>query len=107
MSDTNVGRAPVRWKPIPTRWPLIHTEAGMDIYTLGKLALPVVVTIMAVSAVLTLVGGFFTAVRTFASMQRFLQKMEQSGRPSVTINVAVYSANTGRRASKPPMQAKE
>ena len=102
MSDTNVGRAPVRWKPIPTRWPLIHTEAGMDIYTLGRLALPVVVMIMAVSAVLTLVGGFFTAVRTFASMQRFLQKMEQSGRPSVTINI-----NTGRRASKPPMQAKK
>jgi hypothetical protein len=74
----------------------------MDIYTIGRLAIPVVVTIMAVSAVLTLVGGLFTAVKTFASLQRFLQRMEQSGRPSVTINI-----NTGRRSSKPPMQAKE
>lgn len=107
MSDTNVGRAPVRWKPIPTRWPLIHTEDGMDIYTLGSLALPVVMTIMAVSAVLTLVAGLFTAVKTFASLQRFLQRMEQSGRPAVTINIDARVANTGRRSSKPPMQAKK
>ena len=74
----------------------------MDIYTLGRLALPVVVMIMAVSAVLTLVTGLFTAVKAYASIQRFLHRMEQSRRPSVTINIF-----QGRRSSKPPMQAKK
>ena len=48
----------------------------MDIYTLGRLALPVVIAIMAVAAVLTLVMGIFTAVKTLASVQRFFQQME-------------------------------
>ena len=79
----------------------------MDIYTLGRLALPGVVAIMAVAAILTLFAGVFTAVKTLASLQRFLanefaRQMEDSRRPSVTINI-----NTGRRASKPPMQAKK
>jgi hypothetical protein len=73
----------------------------MDPYTIGSLALPVVTMIMAVSAVLTLVTGLFTAVKSYASIQRFLQSMEQSGRPSVTINIF-----SGRRSSKPPMRAK-
>ena len=98
--DTNVGRITKRWKPIPIRW-LFYTEDVMDPYTIGRLALPVVTTILAVSAVLTLVTGLFTAVKAYASIQRFLQRMEQSGRPSVTINIF-----SGRRSSKPPMQAK-
>jgi len=102
MGSTNVGWATERWKPIPTRWPLIYTEDGMDIYTLGRLALPGVVAIMAVAAILTLFAGVFTAVKTLSSLQRFFQQMEDSRRPSVTINI-----NTGRRASKPPMQAKK
>lgn len=79
----------------------------MDIYTLGRLALPGVVAIMAVAAVLTLFAGVFTAVKTLSSLQRFFQQMEDSRRPSVTINIDARIANTGRRASKPPMQAKK
>ena len=44
----------------------------MDIYTLGKLALPVVVGIMAVAAVLTLAMGIFTAVKTLENVAAFL-----------------------------------
>ena len=84
----------------------------MDIYTLGRLALPGVVAIMVVAAVLTLFAGIFTAVKTLSSLQRFLanefaRQMEDSRRPSVTINIDARIANTGRRASKPPMQAKK
>ncbi len=74
----------------------------MDVYTLGKLALPGVISIMAVAAVLTLFAGVFTAVKTLVSLQRFFHLMEDSRRSSVTINVF-----TGRRASKPPMQARK
>lgn len=79
----------------------------MDIFTLGRLALPGVVAIMAVAAVLTLFAGVFTAVKTLSSLQRFFQQMEDSRRPSVTINIDARIVNTGRRASKPPMQAKK
>ena len=84
----------------------------MDIYTLGRLALPGVVAIMAVAAILTLFAGVFTAVKTLSSLQRFFQQMEDGRRPSVTINidagiVDASIANTGQRASKPPMQAKK
>ncbi len=48
----------------------------MDIYTLGRLALPGVVAIMAVAAILTLFAGVFTAVKTLTSLQRFFQQME-------------------------------
>ncbi len=74
----------------------------MDIYTLGKLVLPVVVGIMAVAALLTLFAGVFTAVKTLSSLQRFFHLMEDGRRSSVTINI-----NTGGRTSKPPMQAKK
>jgi hypothetical protein len=102
MGGTNVGWATVRWKPIPTRWPFFYTEDGMDIYTLGRLALPGVVAIMAIAALLTLFAGVFTAVKTLMSLQRFFQQMENGKRPSVTINII-----TGRRASKPPMQERK
>ena len=74
----------------------------MDIYTLGKLAFPVVVAIMVVAAILTLFAGVFTAVKTLTSLQRFFQQMEDGKRSSVTINII-----TGRRSPKPPMQSKE
>jgi cytochrome c-type biogenesis protein CcmH/NrfG len=74
----------------------------MDIYTLGKFALPGVVAIMAVAAVLTLFAGVFTAVKSLASLKRFFRQLEENKQPSVTINI-----QTGRRASQPPMQAKK
>jgi hypothetical protein len=74
----------------------------MDLYTLGKLALPVVVGIMAVAAILTMVTGIFTAVKTLTTVQRFFQSMEGSHRPPVTINI-----NTGETSSNPPMQEQD
>jgi len=74
----------------------------MDLYTIGRLALPVVIGIMGVAAILTLVMGIFTAVKTMTSVQRFFQHMEETRRTAVTINI-----NTGRRPPKSPMQAKE
>jgi hypothetical protein len=74
----------------------------MDAYTVGRLALPIVVLVLAVSAVLMLVTGLLTTVKVASTIQRFLQKMEESKRPSVTINIF-----QGRRSSKPPMQEKK
>lgn len=74
----------------------------MDPYTIGRLALPVVIGIMAVAAILTLAMGIFTAVKTMTSVQRFFQHMEETRRPSVTINFF-----GGRRSSKPPMRAEK
>ena len=74
----------------------------MDAYTIGRLALPGVIAIMAAAAILTLFAGVFTAVKTLASLQRFFQQMEDGRRPSITINIL-----TGRQTSKPPMQARK
>ena len=74
----------------------------MDLYTLGKMALPVVVGIMAVAAILTMVTSIFTAVKTLTSVQRFFQSVEDTHRPPVTINI-----NTGEAASNPPMQEQD
>jgi hypothetical protein len=74
----------------------------MDPYTIGRLALPVVISIMAVAAILTLVMGIFTAVKTMISVQRFFQHMEETRRSAVTINFF-----NGRRTSKPPMRAEK
>lgn len=74
----------------------------MDIYTLGKFALTGVIAIMAIAAVLTLLGGVFTAVKTLTGLQRFFRQIEDGSRSSLTINI-----NTGRRPSRPPMQAKK
>ena len=74
----------------------------MDMYTLGKLALPVTIGIMAVSAILTLAMGLFTTLKTLESVQRFFQHMEESRRSSLTINVM-----TGKRSSQPPMREQD
>lgn len=74
----------------------------MDPYTIGRLALPVVIGIMAVAAILTLTMGIFTAVKTMTSVQRFFQYMEETRRTSVTINIF-----GSRRTSKPPMRAEK
>lgn len=74
----------------------------MDIYTLGKYALAGVIAIMAIAAVLTLFGGVFTAIKILTGWQRFMRQMEDGSQPSLTINII-----TGRRFSKPPMQAKK
>jgi hypothetical protein len=79
-----------------------YTEDVMDLYTIGRLALPVVMGIMAVAAILTLAMGIFTAVKTMTSVQRFFQQMEGTRRPSVTINIF-----NGKRPSKPPMRAEK
>ena len=74
----------------------------MDLYTLGKLALPVVITIMGVAAVLTLAMGIFTSLKTLENVERFFQHLEESRRTSLTINIL-----PGKRSSQPPMQEHE
>ena len=74
----------------------------MDIYMLGKLALPVVVGIMGVAAVLTLAMGIFTSLKTLENVERFFQHLEESRRSSLTINIM-----PGKRSSQPPMQEHE
>ena len=74
----------------------------MDVYTLGKLALPVVVGIMGVAAVLTLAMGIFTSLKTLENVERFFQHLEESRRSSLTINIM-----PGKRSSQPPMQEHE
>ena len=74
----------------------------MDVYTIGKLALPVVVGIMGVAAVLTLAMGIFTSLKTLENIERFFQHLEESRRSSLTINIL-----PGKRSSQPPMQEHE
>jgi hypothetical protein len=75
----------------------------MDIYTIGReLVLPVVVLLLSVSALLTLLASIFTAVKILTSAQHLLQRMDQSGRPSVTVNI-----HNGMQSPKPPMQEQE
>ncbi len=74
----------------------------MDIYTLGKLALPVVVVIMGVAAVLTLAMGIFTSLKTLESVARFFRQLEDNRKSSLTINI-----HPGKQPSQPPMQEHE
>jgi cell division protein FtsX len=77
----------------------------MDIYTLGKLALPVVVGIMGVAAILTLAMGLFTSLKTLRSLtnvERFFQHLEENRQSSLTINI-----HSGKRPSQPPMHGHE
>ena len=74
----------------------------MDVYTIGKLALPVVVGIMGVAALLTLAMGIFTSLKTLENVERFFQHLEESRRSSLTINIL-----PGKPSSKPPMQEHE
>lgn len=77
----------------------------MDPYTIGRLALPVVIGVVAVAALMTMAMGIFTAVKTMAFVQRFLanefaRQKEANRRSTVTINIF-----PGKRSSKPPMRA--
>jgi len=74
----------------------------MDTYMLGKLALPVVVAIMGVAAVLTLAMGIFTTLKTLENVQRFFQQLEESRKPTLTINFMA-----GKQFSQPPMREQE
>lgn len=74
----------------------------MDPYTIGSLALPVVIGILAVAAILTLAMGIFTTAKTITSVRRFIQQMEETRQPMVTINFF-----GSRPTSKPPMRAEE
>ena len=74
----------------------------MDMYTLGKLALPVVVAIMGMAALLTLAMGLFTTLKTLENVQRFFQHLEESRRSSLTINIMA-----DKQPTKPPMQEHE
>ncbi len=71
----------------------------MEMYTLGMLALPVVIGIMAVAAILTLIVSILAILKTLKSAQRFLQSIEKEGRPLFTINVI-----SRRLSLKPPMR---
>jgi len=74
----------------------------MDMYMLGKLALPVVIAIMGAAAVLTVAMGIFTTLKTLETVQRFFKHLEDSRRSTLTINV-----RSGKRSSKPPMRDRE
>ncbi len=74
----------------------------MDIYTLGKLAFPVVVGIMGVAAVLTLAMGIFTSLKTLENVERFFHQLEESRNSSLTINI-----HPRKQPSQPPMQEHE
>ena len=74
----------------------------MDMYMLGKLALPVVIAIMGVSALLTLAMGLFTTLKTLENVQRFFQHLEETRRASLTINIM-----PDKPSSHPPMQDHE
>jgi hypothetical protein len=74
-------------------------EVVMDMYTLGRLALPVVIGIIAVCAVLTLIMGIFAILKTLKSTRRFSQTPEMEQRPSLRIYVF-----TRRLFLKPPMR---
>ncbi len=71
----------------------------MEIYTVGRLAIPVVLGVITVAAFLTVVTMIFTAVKTIAMVERLTQQKEAAGRSPVTINI-----HTDRPISKPPMQ---
>jgi hypothetical protein len=71
----------------------------MDVYTLGKLALPFVIAIMAVAAVLTMAMGIFTTLKTLTGVQHFFRSLEENRSSSVTINIL-----SGGEDSQPPMQ---
>jgi hypothetical protein len=77
-------------------------EDVMEIYAIGRLALPGVVGIVGIAAILTLIMGFFAFLRTLKSVRRFFQVLEETGRPLFTINVI-----TRRFSSKPPMREQD
>ena len=74
----------------------------MNMYMLGKLALPVVIAIMGAAAVLTVAMGIFTTLKTLETVQLFFKHLEDSRRSTLTINV-----RSGKRSSKPPMRDRE
>jgi hypothetical protein len=71
----------------------------MDLYMLGKLAFPVVIAILGISALLTLLMGIFTALKTLENVERFFHQMEENRRASLTINITPRNP-----ASRPPMR---
>ena len=75
----------------------------MDPYTIGRLALPVVIGIMAVAAILTPAMGIFTAVKTMTSVQRFFQQMEETRRSDIAgkpVRLHVHYVPIDVKASK-------
>ena len=81
----------------------------MDLYMLGKFALPVVIGIMAAAAILTIASGIFTTLKTLSVARNFFQQLEETRQHGLTINANVHIANRqpvhpGRRSFRPPMQ---
>jgi len=74
----------------------------MEMYTLGIMALPVVIGFIAVAAVLTLAMGILAILKTLKSAQRFLQTMEKEQRPLFTINVI-----NRKQSHNPPMREQD
>jgi hypothetical protein len=73
----------------------------MDVYTIGRLALPGVIAILTVSTILMVATLALTFVRGLALVRRFVRPKDEAKRTSVTINIFPR-----RHSAKPPMQAK-
>jgi hypothetical protein len=74
----------------------------MDAYTLGKLALPFVAAIMAFSAVLTMVMGIFTLVKTLTGVQQLFHTLEENRRTALTVHI-----HNERKDSQPLMRKQD
>ncbi len=72
----------------------------MEPVTMGRLALPVVIGLIGVAALLMVVTMVFTTVRTINMVQRLLGRNPDSGRSPVTIHI-----HTGRHSPLPVIQA--
>jgi hypothetical protein len=72
----------------------------METVAIGRLALPVVIGLIGVAAMLMVVTMVFTTVRTINMVQRLLGRSSESGRSPVTIHI-----HTGRHSPLPVIQA--
>ncbi len=83
----------------------------MEIYTIGRFALPVVLGVVTIAAFLMVVTMIFTTVMTIAMVQRLSQHSDAAGRSPVTIHFHAEKAPSQKAPSravpqpKPPMQA--
>jgi hypothetical protein len=72
----------------------------MEPVTMGRLALPVVIGLIGVAALLMVVTMVLTTVRTINMVQRLLGHNSESSRSPVTIHI-----HTGRHSPLPVIQA--
>lgn len=72
----------------------------MELFTIGRLALPVVIGLIAVAALLMVVTMVFTTVKTITMVQRFMVHSPETGRSPVTIHI-----HNGKQSPMPVIQA--